>query len=187
MQLIRYNTVPPEKIYPLVKDYNSDYFYLGENNGLVRAVYDSTAVTAPLQFGKRLDLLANTRTLKLGETIDPALSIENVYFKVNSVLYAVNVKGEPRNCSIAHLLDDVRRVTVDYTSYHLPIDKALPPFFDNVDTSHIQHGLFQFKITGEIQLSRGIIEINAEVVEQSENIVVEMVGYTLAAYFHSNH
>lgn len=182
MRVVRHNTIEPERIVPLVTTTNTQNFYMGEGCTHVKYV-DHIGSTAPLKFGKQFDLLALGGQGDIDTTIDPALAIDKIYFKVNGIEYAGSVKGESGNVAQADLLSDTRRVIIDYTNDHVYMDKDRPTYWSGVDTSHIPEGVFQFKITGEVQTSRGITIFNAEVIEQSSGLDVELLGYTLAAYY----
>ncbi|ABY62938.1 hypothetical protein ST201phi2-1p106 [Pseudomonas phage 201phi2-1] len=185
MRVARFNDVEPERIVPLVNASTMDNFYPGDVARLVTYV-DHVGLTAPLKFGKRFDLLGMAGEDDPFKVIDPAMCIETVYFKVNDVLYAGYAKGEKGNVTQAHLLGDTRRVTIDWTHEHVYMDSERPAYFDGVDTSKIPVGVFQFNITGEVQISKGIVEFNATVIEQSEGLNVELVGYDLLAYYSKN-
>lgn len=182
MKVVRHNSVTPERIVPLVTKGNEHIFYLGEGNTHVKYV-DHIGNTAPLKFGQKFDLLAAGKEVDIDTIIDPALAIDTVYFKVNGVEYAGCIRGEFGNVAQLDLVSDTRRVIIDYTNHHVYMDKDRPAFWSDVDTNHIPDGIFRFKITGEVQFSRGITVFNAEVIEQSFGLDVELLGYTLVAYY----
>jgi len=181
MRVARFNEVEPERIVPLVNISTMDNFYLGDKNSLIAHV-DHVYLSAPLAFGKRFDLLAVAGATDPFKIIDPAMYIEKVYFTVNGVLYA-GYTDSPLNRGQVDLLGDTRRVLFDYTDKHVYVDSERPAYFDAVDTSAIPAGVFQFNITGEVQVSKGIVELNATVIEQSEGLNVELVGYDLRAHY----
>lgn len=184
------------KIHPIINDINKKFFLsVVADRTWMRSLCKTVTgsiVTAPLRFGKTFDLLGLAFSkdqiivgaLDKHTVIDPLCAIDQVYFKVNDVLYVVSLSDEPGNIPVIDNLDDVWQATFDFTLPPVKAVERLAPYF-NVANDHGVDvpGEFTFKITGSVQLSRGITHFDAQVVDKTEGLDVELLGYTLQAYY----
>lgn len=172
------------RIYPVYREQAADYF---TDKAIVppRAVSPVTGVslmTAPLVFGKKIDLLGISTAeallaigaIDMTDSIDPSAFMDTVYFKdVNKGTLAFNMVNVPTG-HFTPSTDNHREIVLTQT-YRL--------------TSEDGKTWVAFKLAGAINLESGNLVLNISLTGASNDLILDQlqaVGYELQA-FRANH
>lgn len=165
------------QIIPVVRDDSKEFFVdpaLVKPRTVPNEIYD--VLTAPLVFGKQIDLLGISQTdamLKAGmvdttDSVDAHARLDNIYISFGGKAVAFNVRRMPRSGFVKSTEGDSREMSMQFFTQDLLVngdlveanDKAEVPALAGLKSSGIQLR-YTLSVTGRLNVEYGNVSLNA--------------------------